>query len=680
MKRWLALIAALLLAAPVGAERLPGMGSMVTPGDELVTYDFTSTATAGIYTVGYATPMATLDFELGSAFSGVLYQCDDPGGAQGSGNGADSDGDGDLSDEAACSSLATLSASTSLTSMQSVKVWWVIDINTAESAGNSSRLTIKGTWDQVTSSGGGGNELVPLPSAVIGRVDGWTVPITACINDPDTTSYADCADNLTEVTSPAGLISCIEAATDSVASVCLATTDIVDTSEFGIMAWLDNTSEPLIDITVACLDGVRIVHSLPSSTTPRDKTRILRIMAGGTRDLGGTYGGEGFDDGTLGGGQADGSIITVAGCSFETWVDGVPGSIGALSSDTVEGVVISRNFDSNRTSVNHEISFVLADSSIVNPSTTNSSIAWGENDEGCTNKLVQNSYLEGYITLDVKSNCGGKTAFDDQVNHAFVNSELVAYTTGTLPRLIKLQGDGTLTGLNSKMTGPGYRAESGWYGPVYLANVEWDYDGESVFQMAYSAAGSSLANVWRNVVTRHVDPASYLFLADGGFSLDIQAREETCAVGNRVMTTTDTTARSAPDFYGPMDMEWKRADSCARPAINVWHPNVQTAISNNAEDGFAIFGDEQISCVAGVCTPASGENVASRDPLVARKPPGVVLTIESEGTDGSDGFTACAGVGLHCTEAWQQDGTAITDCYTAQTSGTTFEARCVPLF
>lgn len=146
---------ALLVAAPVSGEKLPNAPSWTSPGQELITYDFTSSVAAGIYTVGYATPMATLDFEFGSSFSAVLYECDEAGGAQGSGNGADSDGDGDLSDEAACASLVTLSASATKSSMQSKKVWWVLDLNTAEGASTTSRLTIKGTWSQVTQNSGG---------------------------------------------------------------------------------------------------------------------------------------------------------------------------------------------------------------------------------------------------------------------------------------------------------------------------------------------------------------------------------------------------------------------------------------------------------------------------------------------------------------------------------------------
>lgn len=150
-----AALLALLFADAANAATVPGRSRLESP---LTRYGYAVTldsqATAGIYTLGEAFTLARLDFERASAFSGALYECSQPGADQGEAAGADSDGDGDLSDEAGCNQLVALNASVQLSSLSSGKEWYVLDIDTPETSGQTSRLTVKGSFDDVSATYG----------------------------------------------------------------------------------------------------------------------------------------------------------------------------------------------------------------------------------------------------------------------------------------------------------------------------------------------------------------------------------------------------------------------------------------------------------------------------------------------------------------------------------------------
>jgi hypothetical protein len=146
MRRLLSALLALAFAIPpvAAAEDLPGYYGGGTGGSiRIHSIALTDRQPAGVYTFGTAFPIASMDFNRGSAFSGVLYACDT--------NDPDTDRDNDLSDEAGCQSLATLNADSWNSTMRARKLVYALDINTAETAGNTSRLTIKGSFDQVSS-------------------------------------------------------------------------------------------------------------------------------------------------------------------------------------------------------------------------------------------------------------------------------------------------------------------------------------------------------------------------------------------------------------------------------------------------------------------------------------------------------------------------------------------------
>lgn len=140
----LARIALLIsMALFLAGARLPGMPAVQYPTGSMINYDFQPSATAGIWSVSHAYGNASLSFTLGDAFSGSLYECDNPQ--------PDTNGNALLSDEAGCSLLAPLTASTKIASMKSTRSWYVVQVDQAESSGNASRLTIKGGYEDVAS-------------------------------------------------------------------------------------------------------------------------------------------------------------------------------------------------------------------------------------------------------------------------------------------------------------------------------------------------------------------------------------------------------------------------------------------------------------------------------------------------------------------------------------------------
>lgn len=120
---------ALCLMAP-SINQLPkssGTGYSVT---------FTETDVAGFHTVGAAFGIATAGFELGSGFVGNLYACESV-----AANFSADD----------CDLITVLSADVSPPIViTSTRLWYVVEITTADSAGNSSRLVIRGTDGQVS--------------------------------------------------------------------------------------------------------------------------------------------------------------------------------------------------------------------------------------------------------------------------------------------------------------------------------------------------------------------------------------------------------------------------------------------------------------------------------------------------------------------------------------------------
>ena len=142
MRKAFLALAMLMVASVASAEigQLPqhSRTSLTKPGWSVI---FTDSTAAGLYVLDLAYTRSSIDWERGSAFNGDLFAC--------TSTDADSDGDGDLSDESLCDSILNLDTSSSATPL-TVKRFWILQIDTPESAGNQSVLTVKGTFDQVS--------------------------------------------------------------------------------------------------------------------------------------------------------------------------------------------------------------------------------------------------------------------------------------------------------------------------------------------------------------------------------------------------------------------------------------------------------------------------------------------------------------------------------------------------
>ena len=145
MRRWIYLaLMAVLFTTTAQAEWLSVTRSSTGTSAKIYRNEITSSVTAGVYTIGEAWTSAQIDFVLGSAFSGTLYVC--------AVANADLDLDGSVDTAAGCDSVVALSADAS-SSKVTGKQYYVLDINTAESGSNISRLTIRGTNEQAKTGG-----------------------------------------------------------------------------------------------------------------------------------------------------------------------------------------------------------------------------------------------------------------------------------------------------------------------------------------------------------------------------------------------------------------------------------------------------------------------------------------------------------------------------------------------
>jgi len=140
----ISLLTILAFATPSYAAS-PSVKKQAKDGDTsvdfgMMTVDFVTSNTAGVYSLGFSYPLFSLDWSNGAGgFAAELHVCDTPNGG----------GGGDLSASGECT-LVTALATTDLTveSFKSKKRYIVIEITTA----GTGKLTIKGSWDQISNA------------------------------------------------------------------------------------------------------------------------------------------------------------------------------------------------------------------------------------------------------------------------------------------------------------------------------------------------------------------------------------------------------------------------------------------------------------------------------------------------------------------------------------------------
>lgn len=125
-------------SAQANKVRLPGLFS---PGTNPVLAADLSNQAPDIYFIGPVFHSHTVDFTLGSSFNGDLYQCDT--------QDADIDEDGNIDASANCLLITNLVADIFVPANSSRRRYYILKVNTAETEGNISTLTIKGTFSQV---------------------------------------------------------------------------------------------------------------------------------------------------------------------------------------------------------------------------------------------------------------------------------------------------------------------------------------------------------------------------------------------------------------------------------------------------------------------------------------------------------------------------------------------------
>ena len=133
----------------------------------------------GVFNIGPTYPLNLIGFELGSSFVGTIYACE-------SKQTVSIDAD-------VCDSAAALSADIATPiNFTTTRLWFVLEITTGEGAGTTSRLTIRGTSEQIA---GASPDQVDV---LIGGVDG----IPAVDNPNDAPQICAQADNACFYKSP----------------------------------------------------------------------------------------------------------------------------------------------------------------------------------------------------------------------------------------------------------------------------------------------------------------------------------------------------------------------------------------------------------------------------------------------------------------------------------------------
>lgn len=141
MKRFLSTVVLALASAAFALPSWADLNSLKADykplGDGQFTKDLTSADTARVYSIGQAVSSGLIDFDLSTAFVGTLYACNL--------QNADADNSGAVDATAGCDVLATLSSDVENRTFTTSKRYFVLDIDTAESGANVSRLTIRGS-------------------------------------------------------------------------------------------------------------------------------------------------------------------------------------------------------------------------------------------------------------------------------------------------------------------------------------------------------------------------------------------------------------------------------------------------------------------------------------------------------------------------------------------------------
>ena len=175
MRSLVLILFSLLVAIPVVAQ-------IQIPKDSGSGYQriFTVVDEPGFYDVGKAFPLAIIGFERGSAFVGELFACQGPAA---------------LFSSSTCDLLVVLDQDIGIAERQTTRLYYVVQITTAETGTNQSRLIIRGTESQISGT--------PPARFLITMVVGPSTTNTAAItgtfiqNDLDLTLHLDSGSGLT---------------------------------------------------------------------------------------------------------------------------------------------------------------------------------------------------------------------------------------------------------------------------------------------------------------------------------------------------------------------------------------------------------------------------------------------------------------------------------------------------
>lgn len=637
MRGLLTLALSLCLLSAGMAQAKPGMIELSPwKGRGYVVTYTEATAPPGTYSIGMTWPVALIGFEFGSEMVGTLYACD---------------GVTFVAD--LCDTIATLSGDLPPFTFRTVRSHYVVVVGTDEGSATSSRLTIRGTHEQVEVDTGGGAVAVDSAHA-------------RCLIAAYSKYSCNFGNNgapgvFTVANSPEEMEACVESAVLGDRRTCYYDSLIhaLPTTEGSqwTLAAIPQEIFVVFRKGALCTANFTTGESLPTDR------RVLELTTPA-----GAYGG----------------LIQYShtGCTYQMLQDGQ----SLVRADLRwTGINVNRKDDGKvlDSAINR---YEFHNIKVLNDGGYGSAVAVGFNGAHCSEFFVTDSDLYSFIPVDAKQDCSGSgitTSVSDSVLEVIQGEQSPDAETSF--RAFKVEADtewrsyrnvykNSRISFNGGTTGSRHE----FYDDIFIQHqkgqVWWlQHSGGDSDQFMYMRGARFI------MIQADKTGSSGFFISIGTpLDIDLEGSFETCDglgdlgsgafVGANVASTN--IFRIDFDFpercYNNTDFELTRSE---------FDTNMDTANMN----GIVRIGNRFVTYDkgTGVRQPITG---GTQSTIVNALGSGFItidVSATSNGGDLNTGREICATVGRECTSARNKTGaTAITDCDTTVTAAVEFEASC----
>ena len=639
----LALIVCMLFAGT--ARAAPDKITLSPTKERGFTVTYTeSNAPPGTYVVGKTWPAALIGFEFGAEFIGTLYACD-----------------GVSFVASKCDAIVGLTVDVAAFTYLTVRSHYLVVVATDESASTSSRLSIRGTHEQVSQR--------TLPSETLRG------------------ARARCADvmqfkercfeaNFVAAKTVAELVACIETPNSALARrVCFQDFDVYWGDSPTNLWTLDDTFAHDLDI-VFRKGSMIVAEWIEARDGVIASAAVIRINSGVAFRR-----------------------TRVALHSPNTWfaVNGSFDDPGAMPY-----VVEHINFARLTTTPDKRHRFEVYNAKINNHARASSSMGIGMNPPSCTDLVVDGADIYASIGVDAKADCNGRSDLYPIIRNSTIRCMSEGITSTGTPRAFKVSDDSQLIFENNTIIECQIQVQSDT-GSVHYANNN-TYIGfskgaganEGVPLYSFTSGGDAVGQIWieRNATyintfgwdptTSNSDSDSWMTINDVDISVDIQGVSPACNYmegGSEWITTSTAYDPGAGGFFN-IDIALPEDCYNKNQTPAVLHPNTITALlaaSTAGQDSVIRIGEDIERFTGGTQFTTTARLTTSSSALI---PLVKVVTSEGPGADLVDtGHEACAqppDVRL-CLDTVAVDSPTTGTCTTAYADGVLFNAFCTPV-